>query len=265
MKYRHFGAALAAFFLLSPSAWTAAPPSPYEAALQKLSDKNPSVRKQGADALGELRNPAAAPALAKLLTDASPQVRGSALDALGVMRVQSAGAQIVKMLESDPDGSVRQTAAIALSYIGNRAFTPSLIKGMDDAHDGTRFASVNSLAILRDASAVKALTEKLNTADPRMRKSVSYALAKIQDKSSVPAILDSLKVSRSTETQGGKAMADPSVAASLLRSLGEMGDKTAVPRIKPFLNDPDPQVKAAAAHALAMLGDNPKGKDSKKK
>src|SRR3989344_5964553 len=86
---------------------------------------------------------------------------------------------LFRSLETDPDPAVRQTAAIALGYIGNRALIPSLLKGLNDPHDGTRFASVNSLGILRDASAAKALSEKLKDSDPRMRKSASYALSKM--------------------------------------------------------------------------------------
>ena len=265
MKYRHFWAALAAFSLLSLNAWaapkksakSAAPATPYEAAVQKLSDKDPSVRRQGADALGEMRNPEAAPALIRVLTDVSPQVRSSAVDALGVMRFQCAGAVIAKMLETDKDATVRQTAAIALGYMGNRALISSLLKGLDDPHDGTRFASVNSLGILRDPSTSKALAEKLKDPDPRMRKSASYALSRLQDKSAVPALLESLKQSRSTETAlNGQPKGDATVAASMLRSLGEMGDKAMIPKVKPFMEDPDPSVRIAAAHSLYLLGDS---------
>ena len=45
---------------------------PYAEAVSKLSNKNATVRRQGVEALGEIRNPAAVPALIKLLSAQNP-------------------------------------------------------------------------------------------------------------------------------------------------------------------------------------------------
>ncbi len=242
--------ALAGFFSMS-----LAHADPFQQAVAQLSDKNPTVRRRAAESLGEIKNLSAVAPLTKLLTDPVPAVRSAAVDSLGVMRVQEVEPKIAQMLETDADAYVRQTAAVALGFIGNRAAVASLLKGLKDSHEGTRYASVNSLAILRDNSAVTVLTELLNSPDARMRNSASYALAKIQDKSSVPALLQSLKMSRSTQPAEGKTLVDPMVASSLLRSLGEMGDKSVIPQIKKYLEDSDNSVKIAAAHSLYLLGD----------
>src|SRR5688572_30295517 len=91
------------FFVLAASGFLGAadnsvPAEPYQATLLKLSDKNPQVRRQGADALGQLRNPAAAQPLLGLLKDPAPPVRAAAVDALGLLRHQPAAQAVAKLL-----------------------------------------------------------------------------------------------------------------------------------------------------------------------
>ena len=49
--------------------------------------------------------------------------------------------------------------------------------------------------------------------------------------------------------------ADASVASTISRSLGLIGDPTATPALKPLLNHPDKKVNLAAGLALSRLGD----------
>src|SRR5256885_1974013 len=100
--------ALAGFFSVS---LVYAADDSFQQAVSKLTDKNPTVRRQAAESLGEMRNLAAAGPLTHLLTDPVPAVRSAAADSLGIMRIQEVEPKIAQLLETDSDPYVRQTAA----------------------------------------------------------------------------------------------------------------------------------------------------------
>lgn len=230
---------------------------PFQEAVAKLKSRDYSDRRSGAETLGRMRNPDAIDPLRKLLKDRKPSVRVAACDALGLLRAQAAALDIAKLLEKDKEPSVRQMAAVSLGYIADRRTIPSLIKGLKDSHDGTRFACVNSLGILRDESAIKVLTEELENPDPRMRSSVAYALGNIGGKEAIALLLDALKVARSTAMAGGlDREEDVNISVTIIRSLGMKGNLSNVSDLKPYLKDPNKKVKIHTAHALYRFGDD---------
>lgn len=230
---------------------------PFQDALKKLTDKDPNLRRQAAEILGQMRNPSAKDALLKVLTDTVPAVRRVATDSLGIMRILSASTQIAQLLETDKDPSVRQTAAIALGYIADSKTVVSLIKGIQDSHEGTRFACINSLGILRDSSAIGALVKELKNPDVRMRTSASYALGNIGDKKAVTPLLETLKLARSTSTAPEvQKWVDAPLGFTIIRSLGQIEDRTVILELKPFLKDSDKRVQITTAQTLFKLGDN---------
>ncbi len=236
----------------------AAPPTndAYTQATGQLKSKDPNVRRQGAEALGRLRNPAATDALKKLLTDEVPSVRVQTIEALGLMRVVAVSSDIARILATDKDPGVRQMAAISLGYIADPNTVPALIRGLKDAHEGTRFASVNSLGILRNDAAAAALAQELRSPDSRMRNSCAYALGNIASRLSVPALMDLVKVSLTTVAAANEGyLMDAGVGASAIRSLGLIGDPSAVPAIKKHLSNKDKKVQVSAAQSLLKMGD----------
>ena len=238
-----------------PCVSIAAPPEPpaqdpYQQAIQRLTNFDPQIRRQGAESLGQMRNTAAVPDLIKALKDSSPMVRSAAADSLGLMRTLAASKQIAALLETDPDPSVRQTCAIALGYIADREILPSLIKGIKDKHDGARFASINTLGILKDGRAVKPLADELKNPDSRMRSASAYALGLIEDRSAVPMLVVALKVSLSTSD-----LRDNTVAINVVKALGTIREPSVLPAIKPLLVHKEPGVRIVSAHTLFRLSD----------
>ncbi len=255
LRYAVLGTGL--FLALAATPLCAAKDEPYDQAIAQLKNKDPQVRRQGAEALGRIRNPASADALKKLLTDKTPIVRSQAIEALGLMRLMSVSSDVANMLGSDPDPGVRQMSAIALGYIADPHTVPALMRGLKDSHDGVRFASVNSLGILRNDSAAMALAQELRSPDARMRGSVAYALGNIASRSSVPGLIDSVKVSLATSPAANEGyLMDAAVGASSIRSLGMIGDASAAPAIKKYLNHKDKKVRVNTAQALYRLGDH---------
>src|SRR3989338_975882 len=109
------------------AALAAKPADPFPDAVKLLKDKDSVKRRQGVEQLRVMRNPAAFQPLLNLLKDKVPAVRVAACDALGTMRSREAARDIADLLRSDPEPSVRQTAAISLGYIGDRETIPALI------------------------------------------------------------------------------------------------------------------------------------------
>lgn len=224
----------------------------YDSAVNGLKSSDPAIRRKSLEELAHLRNPQSKEEIQKLMKDKVGFVRSAAVDALGLMRVQESANDIGKLLQSDSDPQVRQTAAIALGYLSSAETIPALIKGVDDSHEGTRFACVNTLGILRNPAASSALAKKLTeSTDPRMQKACAYALSNIQDRSVAPDIMKALELAYSSKT----VTLDPEVGAMMARTLGILGDARAVNVIKPLLRVSDKKSKLYAAQALDQLGD----------
>lgn len=229
---------------------------PYQQALTQLKNKNPQIRRQGAEAMGRIRNQGSIEPLKKLLSDDAPQVRSAAIESLGLMRAVAVSSDIARILSTDKEPAVRQMAAIALGYIADRNTVPALIKGLKDPHDGTRFASINSLGILRDDNAAEALGKELRSPDARVRGSCAFALGNIASKKSVPWLADAVKVSLATAPAANEGyLMDANVGASAIRSLGLIGDGSVVPLLKKYIDHKDKKVRINTAQALHRLGD----------
>ena len=117
--------------LLSGSAMQAQQPAPqadpYQAALARLKDKEPGARRQGANELGQLRRPEAAPVLLEALKDQEAGVRAAAAGALGLMRAPAAAPPLGQLVVSDPDPGVRQNAAVSLAFIADPSVADALL------------------------------------------------------------------------------------------------------------------------------------------
>ena len=124
---------------------TAAPADPLSDNIAKLKNADPSIRRQAAEALGMLRNSSAVEPLRSALKDNNAFVRSAAVESLGLMRAGAASKDIADILHKDQQESVRQSAAVALNYIGDPATIPDLIAALKDTSDGTRFAAANAL------------------------------------------------------------------------------------------------------------------------
>ena len=258
MTNKHFTQLIIISFLISGTllfpSLVHALEDPYQQALVRLNDKDPGVRRQAAEQLGSLRNPDAVNDLLNLLSDKITYVRRAAIDSLGLLRSRAASRSIASILETDNDPQVRQTAAIALGYISDPSTIPSLIKGMKDPHEGTRYACINSIGILRDSVATEALIKELKNTDSRVRTACAYALGNIKDIKAVPELIQALKISRSTATENIQYY-DAATAATIVRTLGLIPDPSSIAALKPFLKDKDKKVRLNTALALSKLKD----------
>jgi HEAT repeat protein len=222
---------------------TAAAGTPFDAALQKLSSKDPSLRRQGADALAQLRDQKAAPALLKALGDEAAPVRASAVDGLCQLAYRLATAKIAGILTADKDAIVRQQAASSLSYMSDPSAGPALVKALRDDAMAVRYAAANTLGAMKYAPAEDDLISLLK--DQSMRRVAISALGQLQSKKAAPAIFSALSDQ------------DKYTRLEAVRALGAIGDKSAAPELEKKLDKAeDPSVRVESALALARMGSN---------
>lgn len=123
----------------------------------QLSDKYAVVRGMAVQALGELGDRLAVPALFEVLSeDEDDFVRTNARKALAKL-----GEEIPALIESLSDDSLlnRREAVEELGLLGNRSAIPSLIKALDDPSRVVRTQVAQSLGALGDSRAVVPLIE----------------------------------------------------------------------------------------------------------
>jgi len=217
---------------------------PFNLNITKLKDKDPFVRRQGAEGLGNLRDQRAIPYLMNALNDSSPLVRQSAVDALGLMRAAQSVKQIGALLVGDKEPQVRQSAAVALGYIGGSEGQPYLIKALADPVAGVKYSAAASLGQIRSPEAVTALQGALSDSDAGMRRSVLVALDRSEDSSPLPAVRSMLNDT------------DPVVRALAAKFVGKFKDAEARAQLQEMLKDTDNRAVIAAAYSLGRIGDH---------
>ncbi len=164
-----------------------------------------TIRRVAAGALGELGEPAGAPALRLALADPHGGVRGEAAESLGLLKDAAAVSDLIEFLQNDTP-SVRATAAAALGKIGDPSSVPGLIVALGDEDYSVKKAAVEALGRLGDAAAISHLRPLLNQHDTgnvtEMDMEVMTALVRLHDTESLTAIGDRL-ISFRGGTYGG--------------------------------------------------------------
>jgi HEAT repeat protein len=216
--------------------------TPLQKALGDLKSTDPSLRRRGAEDLARLRDAHAAPALVVALSDEDASVRAAVARALGLMRSPDGTKELSRVLRDDPDPQVRQSAAVALGFIGDRSAAGALTAALKD-HPGVRYAACQALSSLRDPSAVPALSEALKDPEANFRRAAAQSLGEIGDAAAVPALRPLLKDD------------DIGVRTAAVQSLGKLQDKASASEMKKFLKKGTPvDLRVAAARALALQG-----------
>ena len=231
------------------------------------SDTSAAVRRDAAWSLaGYPADPAAAAALVGALRgDRDGAVREMATWGLtgGDTRGSSGGADAASdatagalsaALRSDPDAGVRATAAWALGTLGARdsrdadgalvpAPIPALVAALNDASPAVRTRAAWALGSFGEARTLRrapdALVARLGDGDAAVRALAAWALFAVADSAAVPALDRALRTER-----------DPAVRQADVRALGAFGARAA-DALRPLLDAPDPQLRAAAVRALA--------------
>jgi len=281
--------------LKQPGAKVRYRPSSLQPLLELLKDEDAETRSRAAEALGNLKDLAAQPALREALQDKRARVRRRAAEALGNLEDAAAQPALEAALQ-DKDAAVRWCAAEVLGKLKDPAARPALQKALKDENVRVRSRAAEALGNLKDLAAQPALQEALQTdEDARVRRSAAKALGKLKDPAArltlqdtikhegpgvrrsaadLPTLLELLKDKdagkRSTAAQGLGKLKDPAVWPALqealkdedagvrywvVEALGNLKDPAARPALQESLQDKDAKVRRSAAEALGNLKD----------
>ncbi len=228
------------------------------------------ARARAVRVLGELRVPAAVPAVLHALDDRDADVRNVAARALGRMRLQATDEALVGLLGRH-DQSVSARIAAMCIELGSRT-APLLIRTLRDGSAKARFWAARILGEIRDPSATAALAEALQDTEPDVRSAAARALGSLADRASAAPLESALKdpiwYVRAHAAEALGKVADPAMAEALAGSLGDRSwwvrrnaldalvrlGEAARPSLVRALNSEDRFARDCAIEALTVMG-----------
>lgn len=250
--------------------------------IQKLQDKNPSIRSNTALLLGNTKNKNTVKYLIKILDDKDIEVRCSAIYALGEIRDETAitrlenclfyrdlsinfktvealikiGKQnsIIRALQYAQSYDALEIAANALREMGEEKAVQYLIGELWDTDGGGYWrphqgkGAARALAKLRSKAAVEPLIRVLKDKYSQIHEDVAYALGEIGDETAVPILIETLK------NKTGLYFCE-----TVVEALGKIGNKAVVNLLIEVLQNHDnyygDNARLKAIEALKNIGD----------
>ena len=192
---------------------------------QRLSSTEAEERRDALMHLGNLKRPDASRAAAAALNDENPAVRVAAAHAILSLPGAEATNLLLPLLK-DKDEFVRREAAFALGESHSTAASTTLVDLMlHDRKPSVRGAAAVALGQIGDEGAVTALTQVVTAPGSKKKKSKSFA--------------------------------EEFIVRSAVRSLGQIGSRTAVSTLISALQDEANSIETRreAAAALGLIGD----------
>ena len=147
-----------------------------------------------------------------------------------------------------------------LAEIGNRSIIQSLSRFLRHQNPEVRRETVRALARIRTPETVNLLVEALDDRDEKVQREACLGLGAMKDVSTVPSLIEVVRPPRSFRREKRRAVA---VRCAALWALGEIGDKSAIPYCRHFLDHrvwtplfgkKRVELKVAAARALGSIG-----------
>ena len=223
---------------------------------ERLSSSDMEERRDAVMRLGAMRLPAASRAVLPALNDASPMIRAMAAKSILSVGADESVSSLLPLL-NDKDEFVRREVAYALGLTGSTAATTALTERLlNDKEDGVRAAAAVALGHIADEAAVIALVgtlaPELSAPAKKKRKreenvfvlrAAAVALGQIGSRAGTAALISVLN--------NEKLPSD--VRRESARSLGLIGDQTAVPALRAASTAADPYLANIASEALKKL------------
>src|SRR5215212_1893751 len=223
---------------------------------QRLGSSDVEERREALMRLGALRSAPASRAAVPALKDESAMVRAVAAKSILSLGAEESVSYLLPLL-NDKDEFVRRETAYALGLTHSRAATAALSERLlNDKEDGVRAAAAVALGHIADEAAVVALVgtlaPELSAPANKKRKreenvfvlrAAASALGHIKSRAGTAALISVLS--------NEKLPSD--VRRESARSLGLIGDQTAVPALRAASSAADPYLAEIASEALRKI------------
>jgi serine/threonine-protein kinase len=187
------------------------------------------------------------------LTQPEPAVRIQGADALGVTKDQPSVPQLASLTETDPDLDVRGHTAHALGAIGAASQAQLLGKLEAQAPAPLKVWYASALAKLGDKTAAKRLLGYARSSDLAVAFPAGLTLAEVSPPGDKPAIA-ALRAIAGRERELVKTA--PYAGAAILTELAALHDAASRKVLYSILDNTDEGIRLAAAEGLARLGDD---------
>lgn len=236
---------------LPPNAGAASLQQQIEIQQRRLSSSDVEERRCAVMSLGWMNRADSSRVAASALRDSSAIVRATAARAVLSLPQDEAAALLLPLL-NERDEFVRQETAYALGETRSRQATAGLLALLEkEKMDGVRGAIVVSLGLIGDETAVVPLTQLLDLRLNRRRKNenefvrraAAIALGQIRSRAAVPALISALSDDRAPDD----------IRREAARSLGLIGDPTAIAPLRSVLASRDPYLSRIAYEALLKI------------
>lgn len=136
---------------------------------------------------------------------------------------------------------VRNNAIYYLGENKERRAVHTLIKFLNnDQPKQTRLRAIEALGKIGDSNSVEPLVTLLTEKDKEIRIAAIESLGKIKDPKAIPSLLNVLQ--------------EEDIQLYVIRVLGNIGDKSAVPALTLLLDDKNEHVRYNAAQSLKKIG-----------
>lgn len=195
---------------------------------------------------GELGDVRAIDILEQGLRDRQPSIRGAAVASLGkLQRGEAVPLLMQALMEKSP--AVRSIAAVGLGKLKAEQAIPALTKGLHDSNPGVRTASV--AALLHLSSPFRLVAQTVSELIPNKNPGIRSGIAKALENGYGTDVVGTLYLLLSDPV--------PKPRISAARSLGRIGHRQMLPRLKQALRDQDPAVQATVAAAIVRVLSRP--------
>ena len=180
--------------------------------------------------------------LLEALADPDPAQRRVAVDVLGHLGNANAAEPLLAMALGDAPIELRIRAVEGVGRVGEGNLSPRLATLAKGSERRLRPIAAWALAQVGGPSAIAALRELLAQGDPAVRAHAALGLGRQRDGRSAEALLTSLRTERS-----------PAVQAASVWAIGQLGDEQVVPILAALLGNASFLVARGAAIALGQL------------
>ena len=237
-----------------------------------------------AEALGNIGDPRAAPALLRLARASDDNLRLAAVEALGNVKAKEAVPELSHIVDdlSAPPLLIKR-AIVALGQIGDPAGIPALVHGLVIERQGVSFLPESSFALfgigqpaveplMRIAQdqdpAYLAWAKETNRAPAGTYAKTALVLGDLEDPRAIPVLTAKLKYVDPDPVPGTSRLLTNLVRMFAANALGRMRSAQAAPAVQTLVSTAsaqDEDLTTFAAEALVWIGDRAQARDLMKK